>query len=160
MSADDVAQLYASLDSSGITIWIDGGWAIDALVGRQTRPHSDLDIAIRSSDLDKLRSFLRSRGYREFVSDESNSWNFVLGDDDGHRVDVHAFVLDEWGHVVEGIEYPDGSLTGIGTINGVSVRCIAAEHLLAFHTRYEPREKDRQDVAALCEKFGFVNPFD
>lgn len=27
-------------------VWLDGGWGVDALLGRQTRPHDDMDIVI------------------------------------------------------------------------------------------------------------------
>jgi lincosamide nucleotidyltransferase A/C/D/E len=160
VTADEVVDIYSALEEVGIQLWIDGGWGVDALLGRQTRFHGDLDIAIQSKDLEALRSVLRSRGYREIQSAESNPWNFVLSDGSGREVDVHAFVFDEHGRVVEGIKYPDGSLTGVGMIVDRSVTCIAPEHLLVFRTQYEPRDKDRQDVAAICDKFGFENPFD
>ena len=44
-TAKDVTDLYSTLESEGIKIWIDGGWAVDALLGEQTRTHEDLDIA-------------------------------------------------------------------------------------------------------------------
>ena len=160
MTAADVVEIYSALDAAGIGLWIDGGWAVDALLGRQTRFHADLDIAIQSKDLAALRSVLGSRGYSEGGSEAPNPWNVVLSDGAGRTVDVHAFVFDEREHVVEGIAYPDGSLTGNGTIAGRPVRCLAAEHVLALRTRYEPRDKDRQDVAALCAAFGFANPLD
>jgi hypothetical protein len=48
MTAEDALALYDLFRSHGITVWVDGGWGIDALLGRQTRPHSDLDIALAS----------------------------------------------------------------------------------------------------------------
>ena len=53
--------------------------------------------------------------------------------------------------MTEGIQYPDGSLTGSGTIEGKAVRCIAPEFMVRFHSGYEPRETDMRDVVALCE---------
>ena len=158
ITSRDVIVLYTGLEEMGIKIWIDGGWSVDALLGKQTRPHQDLDIAIQKKDLPKLRTFLESRGYREVERDEKKKWNFVLGDDAGHEIDVHAFTFDDQGRVVEGIEYSDGSLGGIGKIDGCTVRCIAPEHLIAFHTRHKPKDKDYKDVAALCEKFGIDYP--
>lgn len=46
MQAADVQAVLAALDAAGVPTWLDGGWGIDALVGRQTRPHSDLDLVI------------------------------------------------------------------------------------------------------------------
>ena len=158
MSSKDVIVLYTALEKLGITIWVDGGWGVDALLGKQTRPHGDLDIAVQYKDLVGLRTYLESQGYSEVERDEDKKWNFVLGDENGHEVDVHAFTFNDGGHVVEGIEYPDGSLDGIGMIDGHTVRCITPKHMIIFHTRHEPRENDFKDVAALCEKFGIEYP--
>jgi Aminoglycoside-2''-adenylyltransferase len=38
--------------------WVAGGWAIDLAVGRQTRPHDDLDIAVLRRDQPALVSAL------------------------------------------------------------------------------------------------------
>jgi lincosamide nucleotidyltransferase A/C/D/E len=158
MTADDVIQLYRDLESRGITICIDGGWAVDALLGRQTRPHADLDIALEERHVPPLRALLEARGYRDVQRDDSSRWNFVLGDEQGRQVDVHAFVLDGAGRVVDGIKYPAGSLTGTGTIAGHVVRCIEPSHLVAFHTGYPLRVTDWMDVTALCERFGIALP--
>lgn len=93
----------------------------DALLGVQTRPHSDLDIALEDKFTLKLRRHLISKGYKDVERDETTRWNFVLGDDRGRQVDFHTFVLDARGRVIEGVKYPKGSLTGIGRINGVGV---------------------------------------
>lgn len=158
MTSQDVADMYEELARRGIRIWIDGGWAVDALLGKETRVHGDLDIAIQYKDVPMFRSFLESHGWSEVERDEEKKWNFVLGDGKGREIDVHAFTFGEDGHIVESDEYPEGSLSGTGTIGGIEVRCVAPEHLIAFHLRHEPREKDYQDVVLLCEKFGIECP--
>ena len=52
MLAEDVLELYALLLEHGVQIWLDGGWGIDALLERQTRPHKDLDAFV-----DKVSDF-------------------------------------------------------------------------------------------------------
>src|SRR5215510_7661930 len=106
MSARDVIDLCREFERAGIMIWIDGGWAVDALLGKETRPHEDLDIAIQHADIPKLRETLRSRGYKDVARDDASENNFVLGDAEGRRVDVHS---------IEGLAYPKGSLAGQGT---------------------------------------------
>ena len=54
MAATDVIKFYSDLEKSGITIWIDGGWGVDALLGKQTRLHADLDIAIEQKRKKRL----------------------------------------------------------------------------------------------------------
>src|SRR5215207_2411618 len=158
MNAADVVELYSALDAIGVTFWIDGGWCVDALLGRETRPHEDLDIALEERHVPALRAFLEARGYRDVPRDDTRRWNFVLGDDHGRQVDVHAFIFDAAGNVVDGIAYPADSLTGTGVIAGHTVRCIAAEYAVPFHTGYPLRDKDWHDVTSLCEQFGIAYP--
>lgn len=158
MNSEDVAELHRILDQTGIAIWIDGGWAVDAVAGRQTRSHNDLDIAAEAKALDALRECLAERGYRQTPSTDESKWNFVLEDEVGRKIDVHVVVLDEqggvWADAIDGTAYPAGSLTGEGTIAGTAVRCISAELQLRFKTSYPPRAVDLQDVAVLCGLLG------
>ena len=158
MPAEVVASLFADLQAAGIPIWVDGGWSVDALVGRQTRRHKDLDIAVQWGDVPTLRKLLAARGYKEVRQD--SQWNFVLADSNNHEVDVHAFVRDPHGYIVDGIMYPAESLTGKGTIHEQPVECIAAEYMVRFIAPwlYKQRDKDFHDVAVLCEKFNIAYP--
>lgn len=163
MTDADVLSLYTELESMGIAIWIDGGWGVDALLGEQTRPHKDLDIAIQQKDVAKLRDLLQSRGYRETKLEEARPWNFVLADADGREIDFHAIVITEKGDGIYGPPknnemYPAASLTGTGSILGRAVRCISAEWAVKFHSGYPLKEKDFRDVSALCQKFGIQLP--
>ncbi len=165
ISAQDVLNLYTLLESLGIRIWIDGGWGVDALLGEQTRPHADLDIAIEQQHLPALRALLEGCGYRDVPRDDTQPWNFVLGDHAGRLVDVHAIVLDAQGNGLYGpsemgVMYPASSLTGRGSILGRAVRCISAADMVQFHTGYTPRPHDFADVRALCARFNIPLPPD
>ncbi len=151
MKASDLVDIYVKLNKTGIRIWIDGGWGVDALLGVQTRPHQDLDIAIEQKDLARLCEFLEPQGYREIRRD--NHWNFVLSDSHGNEIDVHVFIFDEKENVVGGLLYPTYSLAGKGSVQGVPVRCITPEYQVQSHRGYELKEKDFQDVTLLCEIF-------
>lgn len=163
MTSRDVLALYEQTNGAGITIWIDGGWGVDALLGKQTRAHKDLDIAIERKDVQAFRSLMEGQGYMETHSEYARPWNFVLGDDQGREVDVHVIVFDTqgnglYGPVEEGVMYPAASLGGTGTIDRHVVRCISLEWLVKFHSGYPLTEKDFSDVSALCEKFGIELP--
>lgn len=163
MTSHDVVELYTSLKDLGVEIWIDGGWGVDALLGKQTRVHEDLDITIQQKDLPKLRELLQSRGYKEIKVEQARDWNFVLGDGEGREIDVHVIVLDGQGNGIygpaeNGETYAAASLTGTGLIDGQTVRCISAEWMVKFHSGYELKEKDFRDVSALCTKFGLALP--
>jgi lincosamide nucleotidyltransferase A/C/D/E len=159
----DVIDLYTQLDRLGIEVWLDGGWGVDALLGEQTRSHSDVDIVIQKQDVPKLRELLEQQGYQDVPRDDTSAWNFVLGDGAGRLVDVHAVTFDAagnglYGPVEKGVMYPAASLTGVGALNGQAVKCISAEYLIKFHTGYKLRESDFKDVPALCERFGLDYP--
>lgn len=156
MASNDVVDFYSQLENLGIKIWVDGGWGVDALIGEQTRPHGDLDIALQQKDVPMVCEMLVAKGYKEVKRD--NEWNFVMEDDNGRRIDFHAFIFDENEHVIGGIKYPDKSLTGMGVIDGRIVNCISAEYMVKFHTGYPLRDSDFKDTIALCNKFGIELP--
>lgn len=158
MTANDVLAFVQLLNKNQIEVYIDGGWGVDALLGQQTRPHTDLDIAIQHKDVPKLRALLAAQGYKEISRNDSWECNFVLEDDLGHQIDVHSYTFDEQGNHTYGVPYPKESLSGTGTINGQSVQCIAPEWMVKFHTGYPLDENDYRDVKALCQRFGIKLP--
>lgn len=162
-TAADVIDLYTNLESLGIKIWIDGGWGIDALLGQQSRPHEDIDIVVEQKHVGDLRSFLENKKYKDVERDDTSSWNFVMGDDHGHQVDLHVIVFDQqgngiYGPVERGVMYPAQSLAGEGTIDNHLVRCISPEWMVTFHSGYELHQKDYDEVVALCNKFHIPLP--
>jgi lincosamide nucleotidyltransferase A/C/D/E len=157
MTRQDVVEIYQLLAARGIEVWVDGGFCVDALVGRATREHSDLDIAVERRDADALCAVLANDGFSRLPREDSSPWSFVLSD--GRRnVDVHVFAYDESGKNIYGIEYPFGSLTGTGELDGIKVSCVAPQSMFRFKTAYPPTAKDIADVAALANHFGFVIP--
>jgi lincosamide nucleotidyltransferase A/C/D/E len=54
MRAPEVFDVYVTLEKEGVQIWIEGGWGVDALLGKETRPHKDLDIAIQWNDVQRF----------------------------------------------------------------------------------------------------------
>lgn len=46
LSWEDAAALYRALSDAGVSCWVVGGWGVDALLGRQSRPHKDLDVLV------------------------------------------------------------------------------------------------------------------
>lgn len=158
VTADDVIEIVRLFERHGVELHIDGGWAVDALLGRQYRSHSDLDIAIKHKDVAAARSFLRAAGFREVPRKDSRECNFVLMDERKRQIDVHTYTFDENQNHVFGIAYPYDSLTGTGTIGNQPVKCISADWLVKFHTGYTPDDDDYHDVRLLCEHFQIALP--
>src|SRR5690606_41853757 len=52
-----------TLFRSSVVYQVNGGWAVDALHGSQTRSHGDLDVFVDSTTVDALMEWLLGRGY-------------------------------------------------------------------------------------------------
>ncbi len=160
MTAEDVIEFVQLLERDHIQLHLDGGWGVDALLGEQTRAHSDLDIVIEHKDAPAVRALLEAKGYRDVPRDDTRDCNFVLGDDQGHLVDFHTYTFDANHKLIFGVPYPWESLTGAGSIHGHPVQCISPEWMVKFHTGYKLDENDYKDVKALCARFGLEIPSD
>ena len=161
MNAAEVARVLDALEAAGIRTGITGGWGIDALLRRETRPHGDLDLGVRAEDVDRAIEALRHLGYAMTLDEQPG--RVVLQSVVG-QVDLHPIVWDASGAGVqtglagEVFDYPAGSLDAEGEIAGRTVRCATPELQVAFHAHYEPRDHDRRDMAALCGEFGLSLP--
>jgi lincosamide nucleotidyltransferase A/C/D/E len=158
MTAQDVIELIQLFEQNHIEVVIDGGWAVDALLGRPTRLHDDLDVAVLHKDVPQIRALLEARGYSEVPRNDSWECNFVLEDDMGHSFDLHSCTFDENGKNIFGVDYPFDSWSGHGTIGGYPVRCVPPDWLVKFHTGYKVDANDYHDVSLLCQAFGLPLP--
>jgi lincosamide nucleotidyltransferase A/C/D/E len=163
MTSADVVDFLNEIENLGIEAWINGGWGVDALLEEQTRNHTDLDIFIHEKDVIKLRGLLEGKGYKEIKLEIVRPHNFVLGDKAGREIDVHVITFDNdgnfiYGPVENGDIYPPATFSGIGVIDGRTIKCISPEWVVKWHTGYKPKEKDFKDVSALCRKFGIEMP--
>jgi lincosamide nucleotidyltransferase A/C/D/E len=150
-TAEDVLRIVRLLEDASIEVWLDGGWGVDALIGEQTRPHSDLDIVVTEGNLAEVRSILGNKGFRE--TDGGTAWNFVVADQSGLEVDVHVVRFDPEGNALYG---PAGllydGLNAVGTVLGEPVHCKTAERQMADRVGYEWHDTDRHDVRQLNER--------
>jgi lincosamide nucleotidyltransferase A/C/D/E len=164
MTAEDVLELLDLMEAAGVRPWLDGGWGVDALLGEQTRPHADLDIAIRHDDNPALLAALEAAGFHLYRDD--GPFNYVVEDGRGRLLDVHlvdlsSTRLDERGVEVygpDGLAYDAGAFAGSGTILGREVACCTAEYQVRSHTGYPLDEDDYRDVMALHRAFGIPLP--
>ncbi len=183
MKGEDLIEIYASLLKHGVQIWIDGGWGVDALLERQTRPHKDLDAIVAFDDLPAMTAVLSERGFvLKHIWDE-NRWlrhegrvlligtgetggevatAFVLKDALGREIDIHVMQFDEHGCGTPAwrsiVSFPADAFTGHGVIAGSSVRCLSAATQMRTHTGYPLQEKDIQDLWLLHQRFGVDYP--
>lgn len=164
MAASDVLELLDFLEGRWIQVWLNGGWGVAVLLGRQTREHDDLDITISAADRHTYIDAMAELGFTTYRID--NQFNWVLVDGHGRLVDVHLVDFSETRRSSEGIDiygpaglpFEVGSLKGRGEIAGCKVQCETVEFQVRGRTRYAPDEQDYQDVVALCRAFSIEVP--
>jgi len=163
MPAEALVDLLQLFEKAGIEVWLDGGWAVDAVLGMQTRAHKDVDIILRISDLPQLREVLESKGFE--LQQGGTESNVVLADHSGLEVDVHAIVFDREGNGVYRMEngsdwiFPAAGFSGWGVVAEIGVRCLSPETQVLCHAHgYVPTEKDLRDMELLQIRFGVDLP--
>lgn len=152
VQTSDVLAFVEQMQREGRTFWVAGGWGVDALVGKQTRPHQDLDVAVDKRQFDAIVAQLGEQGYRITVD-----WfpvRIEMTSLEGLRVDLHPLKIAEDGSGrqagLHGVwyDYPADQFT-TGRIGGMTVPCIGRNLQIVFHQGYEPREIDLLDLAQL-----------
>lgn len=169
---ENVISVYQNFLKEGIKVWLAGGWGIDALLGKQTRPHKDLDLIVLLKDVVRIRELLSrdSYGLKEIWSE--NRWvrdplgvetatAFVLKDGEGREIDLHAMTLNDDGKGIpewdaEGFIFSRQDLAGEGFLAGVKVQCLSLEMQLLAHRGYQLLEAHLRDLELLSEKFGLT----
>lgn len=167
MLASDVVEVLDRLDGTGIEAWLDGGWAVDALLGEQTRPHADLDLIVRVDDLPRIRRTLADAGFDERSG--GTDANFVLRDARGREIDLHAIRFDATGdgayRMANGTDwiFPAAGFAGRGVVTGREVRCLTADVQMLCHAHgYAPGDTDFHDMRLLNARLGtrLLPPYD
>ncbi len=152
MDVAEVLTILASLEEAGCSFWVTGGWGVDALVGHQTRPHRDLDLAVDAKDEASTVGVLRRSGYR--IETDWRPVRVELVAPGLGWVDLHPVVFGSHGHGRQAnvggghFDYPpDGFAEGM--IAGWRLRCVSLEQQRRFHEGYGPRDIDLHDLAFL-----------
>jgi lincosamide nucleotidyltransferase A/C/D/E len=164
MQAADILQIIDWFEQADIPVWLDGGWGIDALVGHQTRSHSDLDVVVWLNTVTKIEQLLTEQGFIVKLSELPT--RFVMEDERDRSIDFHTVKFDTTGNLVQVLQdgtvfrYPSDSLSGQGIIDGHVVFCITPEAQLLSHTGYEPMEKDIYNVRLLLQYFDLEVPIE
>jgi lincosamide nucleotidyltransferase A/C/D/E len=162
MSAVHLVRLLDLFDGAGVTVWLDGGWGVDALLGEQTREHDDVDLVVSIGEVPALFAALEREGYA--VAKGELPTCVVLLDDKGRQVDVHPVAFDEQGGGVYAMEeggtwtYPAEGFEGRGSVLSHEARCLTPEVQVLCHAGYELDENDLADLAALRDRFGVRVP--
>ncbi len=158
MPAESAVAAIDALEAAGADVWVDGGWGVDALLGRERRTHDDLDLVVSRDQVGAAVAALGRLGFVPVV--DSLPVRLVLAATEDRRVDLHPTVLTGDGDALQALPsgrafaYPATGLRGRGTIAGRAVRCLTPEAQVLTHLGYPPGARDRSDMAALVEAFG------
>ncbi|MGW0805872.1 nucleotidyltransferase domain-containing protein [Nonomuraea sp. NPDC002799] len=162
--AGRVLGVLEVLRTAGCEVWVGGGWGVDALVGRVTRQHHDLDLMHRAEQEPVVIATLEAAGYTELDGVvPGRPARFVMAGPG--EIDLHPLLFGPDGAAVQRLDdqgghfaYPAAAFV-TGTIEGIAVPCLSAAQQVHFHQGYEPRERDLHDMARLREAFGIATHF-
>lgn len=145
----DLLNVLDLMESVGMRYWLDGGWGVDVLLGKQTREHRDVDINFDARYTDALIGTLISHGYE--ITTDWRPVRIELYHPELSYVDIHPFVINEDGTAkqadLEGGWYEfEADYFGSAVFEGRKIPCISAKGQKVFHTGYELREVDKHDI--------------
>ena len=134
-----------------VTYWLDGGWGVDALYGKQTREHRDIDI-----DFDAAKTVIILKALKDLGYVPETDWLPVRAEFAHSQygyLDIHPFIIGE--RFVKQVN-PEGGFWefppnyfGKAVFKGRIIPCISPEGQKVFHSGYDPREKDLHDMKIL-----------
>lgn len=145
----DLLKILQILKDSNIKFWLDGGWGVDVLAGKQSRSHRDIDIDFDAQHTEELLSILKEHGY--VIETDWAPVRIELYSETYGYIDIHPFILQEDGSAkqadLEGGWYEFSSdFFGTAVFEERKIPCISAKGQKVFHTDYPLRDIDKHDV--------------
>jgi hypothetical protein len=153
-------EAAAVFDRLGKPWWIAGGWAIDLALGRQTRPHADIDIAFLRRDVAALRSLAAS--WELCIAHEGSLLPWDGGDllAQHHQFWARAHGSEDWAFEIL-LEQIDAGhwayrrdaritmpLAAIGRVTDDGISYVAAPIALLYKSGSSTRARDEGDFRA------------
>jgi 2''-aminoglycoside nucleotidyltransferase len=127
-----IHDLVRAADAIDLPLWLESGWAVDARLGRVTREHGDIDLAIPAERMADFHGLLRHRSAGPV---ENTDYGFLVRVD-GVLLDCKPCVLVNGSYELEGGfrgSCPPGKE---GIIEGVRVRCTSWSAILQEYFHY------------------------
>lgn len=149
---EDLMTIINLLENANIKYWIDGGWGVDILAGKQTRNHRDIDVNFDAQHTEKLLNLLFEYGYK--IDTDWKPVRIELYSEKYGYLDIHPFILNEDGTSKQadlkgGFYEFEKDFFSNAIFEGKTIPCISLKGQKIFHSGYELRDKDKQDIAVL-----------
>ena len=155
-----IRSAHDILSETRVDHWLFGGWGVDFLVGRVTRPHSDIDFIVWRRDIGRIRGLFGALGYRERSGGDAAAFRADFDTDAGLLSMVYIERNERGDIVTPGIfapfPWPEDAFRHEGSLEGVRLPVISAlEQLLTKEAYFgqatgKPlRLKDEHDAALL-----------
>ena len=152
-----IAWLHVALTDLDVDYWLFGGWAVDFHLGRVTRMHEDVDLAVWESDLSRIITLLQAHGWVHAPEPGEDGYTgFECG---LIRVELAFLSRDEDGTIYTPItngrgKWPRGSFAdALARVDSVQARVVALASLIEDKVgpRVDPAvaAKDSADLALL-----------
>ena len=162
LTSEQAVELCAELECVRVRYWVMGGWGVDALLGRETRAHKDLDVLALLEDLPQLRQLFEDKGFAMSHVWEESRWTetagerwptaFVAGDAIGREIDVHLIEILSDGLILQHYDNPwslPESFATTGTIGPKAVPCISRSAQVQMHAGYVLPKEQQIDLEHL-----------
>ena len=155
---EDASEIIRFALQNGIKVYLDGGWGVDALLGRETRIHNDIDLFVEMRNYHDYIRIIKENGFVEVPMEYTTDNHTVWKDDKQRIIDLHCFAFSDDGILYDGDTFPLGTFSGKGKIGDITVSCIEPLSQVMFHLGYEHDENDVHDVLLLCAEFDIAIP--
>lgn len=152
----EISKISATM---GIEFWLRGGWAIDFLLGKVTRPHDDIDLITWIKYRDQLESALIEAGYKQAPVKEEFQGRQSDFQKDGIDITLCYITRAENRSIImnglpEWVWRSDSLLQQRFMLNGISAYVLNPRQLLEEKEVYEqigriPRPKDAESKKVL-----------
>lgn len=169
MPLGSVFEIADALSDAGVHWWLNGGWAVDSLLGSQSRLHEDLDICVDIADGGEERAtvVLERLGYEVVRSRARSGMNMpirrVMRNSAGRAIDLILVQRSGGGEPPDpetGWPVPqldEGDVT-VGQLDGRVLPTLSLAAQLRAREVFTPGRRERRDVARLRKRYGVLAP--
>lgn len=157
-------RVAAVMGGFGPDWFVAGGWAVDLFLGKLTRPHDDIEVAVFRQDQRALQDCLRGWRLQKVVGGELSAWRRgewlappvheihcrnEAAEPAAFEVLLNETSGDDW--VYRRDEQVRRPLAQLHLPSDAGVRYLSPEVVLLYKSK-NPRDKDERDFAAVVAR--------